>query len=262
MSDLLASEKRKLEKLLQMGGGYVLDFNNRTFAEFVDEKVRRNIDDPLYDNGSNSKAQRLRKFWDTEPNQLVGRLLDALIYHRCEGQAFSAETRALQDDCLRIAFRLKSTPSVAEADVFSAPVDDRDFEALATHVLDAIAKNEPQAALDRLHTYVVRWSRTRCENCGIAVPREKPLHSMWGEYVRALKDAGQIDSEMTERILKSTISVFESFNGVRNNQSLAHDNAMLNYEESLLIFNYVASTIRFVMKLEVRAAAARAASNG
>ena len=55
---------------------------------------------------------------------------------------------------------------------------------------------------------------------------------------------------MTERILKSSISILEAFNDVRNNMSLAHDNSILNYEESLLIFNHVSASIRFINKLE------------
>ena len=35
MSDLQAREKRKLERLLGMSSGYVLDFTNRTFEEFT-----------------------------------------------------------------------------------------------------------------------------------------------------------------------------------------------------------------------------------
>ena len=35
MSDLTAMERLKLEKALQMSEGYVLNFNNRTFAEFI-----------------------------------------------------------------------------------------------------------------------------------------------------------------------------------------------------------------------------------
>jgi hypothetical protein len=55
---------------------------------------------------------------------------------------------------------------------------------------------------------------------------------------------------MTERILKSSISVLEAFNDVRNERSLAHDNPVLNYDESLLIFNHVSSSIRFLTSLE------------
>ena len=48
----------------------------------------------------------------------------------------------------------------------------------------------------------------------------------------------------------TSISVLEAFNDVRNNKSLAHDNPVLNYSESLLIFNNVTSSIRFVWALE------------
>ena len=85
---------------------------------------------------------------------------------------------------------------------------------------------------------------------GIEVPKDKPLHSLLGEYIKALKQAGHLESEMTERILKTSISVLDAFNQVRNDQSLAHDNSILNYDESLLIFNNVASSIRFIQALE------------
>jgi hypothetical protein len=39
MSDLTFIEKTKLEKQFQMGGGYVLDFSNRTLAEFVADSM-------------------------------------------------------------------------------------------------------------------------------------------------------------------------------------------------------------------------------
>ncbi len=44
MSDLTFIEKNALEKLFQMGGGYVLDFTNRTFHEFVADAVGKDID--------------------------------------------------------------------------------------------------------------------------------------------------------------------------------------------------------------------------
>ena len=59
-----------------------------------------------------------------------------------------------------------------------------------------------------------------------------------------------IESEMTERILKSTISTLEAFNRVRNDHSFAHDNPVLNYEESLLVYNHVTSSVRFLEAVE------------
>ena len=69
--------------------------------------------------------------------------------------------------------------------------------------------------------------------------------------MKRLRDAGHLESLMTERILKSSISVLEAFSDVRNNKSLAHDNPILNYEESLL-FNHVASSIRFIKSIEAK----------
>ena len=39
MSDLSFNEKMKLEKLFEMGSGYVLDFSIRTLTEFVAEST-------------------------------------------------------------------------------------------------------------------------------------------------------------------------------------------------------------------------------
>ena len=48
MSDLSSIERRKLEKLFCMGGGYVLDFSDRTFSEFFEENTRIDIDAATY----------------------------------------------------------------------------------------------------------------------------------------------------------------------------------------------------------------------
>ena len=127
-----------------------------------------------------------------------------------------------------------------ELDALSAISDERDFEVVAKAVRDAIERNQPEAALDRLHTFVIKYVRSLCAARGIDVPRDKPLHSLFGEYLKRLREAGLVESEMTSRILKSSISVLEAFNDVRNNRSLAHDNPILGYEEALLIFNHIA----------------------
>lgn len=62
MSDLTMMEKRKLERALGMGSGYVPDFSNRTFEEFILESVGIEIYDEKYDYASGSKANRMRAF--------------------------------------------------------------------------------------------------------------------------------------------------------------------------------------------------------
>ncbi|MDO8675235.1 MAG: abortive infection family protein [Candidatus Omnitrophota bacterium] len=248
MSNLSNIEKRKLEKILGMESGYVLNFSNRTFAEFVSDSTGKDIDDVKYSNASCSKANRLRAFWQKEPNHVVAKLLE----HMCEywkSLSYVTVDNQLYLDCVRIIDRLKQGGSVPEIEAISPNSEEKDFETLAKSVRDAIDKNEPEAGIDRLHTFVVKYIRVLCKEKGIDVSRDKPLHSFFGEYVKRLQKDGLVESEMTERILKSSISMMEAFNHVRNNQSLAHDNPVLNYNESLLIFNHVTSTIRFLATL-------------
>jgi hypothetical protein len=148
---------------------------------------------------------------------------------------------------------LKAGSPVEALDAITAEPGERDFEVLARSVRDSIEKNEPEAGLDRLHTFVTKLIRTFAEKRGVGIDRDKPLHSLVGEYVKRLRTAGLIESEMTERILKSSISIMEAFNNVRNEKSLAHDNAVLSYDESLLIFNHVCGAIRFIKALEAGA---------
>ena len=86
MSDLTLVEKRKLEKFLGMQTGYVLNFSNRTFAEFVRDSTGHDIYDRRYDHESGSKANRLRAFWQKEDNAVVGKLMsDMLDYSEITG---------------------------------------------------------------------------------------------------------------------------------------------------------------------------------
>jgi hypothetical protein len=87
MSNLSSLEKLKLEKFFEMGGGYVLDFSNRTFQEFIKENSGVDIYDQKYDYESGSKANRLKAFWINEPNQVVGNLIcDLLDYWKAQKQ--------------------------------------------------------------------------------------------------------------------------------------------------------------------------------
>jgi len=262
MSDLSKIEKLKLEKMLDMGGGYVLDFSNRTFEEFILDSTRLDIYSDKYDFWSGSKANRLRAFWDKEPNYLVGKLTkDLLEYWKTNnllnGNEVSKHEQDLYAECLKIVDRLNQDVPVEQFEVLQPNLDDKDFNMLSKSIRESIINNEPESALDRLHTFVVKYVRQLCLDHGLQVDKEKPLHSIFGEYVKFLKSNELIDSNMTERILKSSISILDAFNSVRNTQSFAHDNPILNYNESILIFNNVSSSIRFIESVEQKIADTR-----
>ena len=107
-------------------------------------------------------------------------------------------------------------------------------------------------ALDRLHTYCVKYIRGICDKYEISYDENKPLHSCFGEYIKHLRNNQLIETDMTNTILKSSISIFSDFNFVRNRKSYAHDNEILNYEESLLIYRSVTSILCFIESIEAK----------
>ncbi|MCA8162067.1 abortive infection family protein [Burkholderia cepacia] len=251
MSSLTSRDRRCLEPFLDMGSGLVLNFSDRTMGEFFQEEVGLNIYDEKYQFKGTSKAKRMRAFWELESDHTVARSLEALI-------EWGEEFRCLPDDPQQraaveaIIARLKLSSPVPEVDAFTASVNALDFTAAAKHIRAAIEANEPATALDRVHVFMMKFLRTLCERRGIVVTREKPLHSLMGEYVKHLRGGGHIESEMTERILKTSISNLEAMNTVRNDQSLAHDNPMLNHDEAVLIVSHIGGLVRFVKTIEAK----------
>jgi len=158
--------------------------------------------------------------------------------------------QALYEECVKIAQRLIQSSPIEHLDAIEKLADGNNFSLLTKSIKESIRNNEPEAALDRLHTCVVKYIRQLCDKHGIEYDRSRPLHSLFGEYVKHLKQNNLIESQMTERILKATIAILEAFNDVRNNQSFAHDNSILNYDESILIFSHVTSAIKFIQSIE------------
>jgi hypothetical protein len=258
MSNLTNLEKRGFERLFGMGSGYVLNFSNPTFDQFVVDSVGRSIFEEKYRVGSGSKANCLRGFWALEPNSVVGKLLSDLLDYAVE-DGIPEGKQEVVGACRRTIQRLLQDSPVLDIEAITPNSAERDFEVLAKSVRESIEKNEPESALDRLHTFVLKYMRIVCAPHGIETPREKPLHSLMGEYVKTLKKGGYLESEMSERILKSSISTLEAFNDVRNDKSLAHDNLkLLNYDESILIFNSISSCVRFIEAVERRVATKKA----
>lgn len=228
-----------------MPTGYVMDFSNNSFQAFIYDSVKINIYDDKYFYASGSKANRLRAFFNEEPSYKVGQLLSAFLdyWHtkaiaRENGFNFERDEN-IYKECLKIAKKLKEEKIVDEIEVIKEVEDDRDFNLLAKSIRESIDKNEPETALDRLHTYSMKFIRHLCENHQIEVKKDEPLNALFGKYVKFIVTHDNIESQMTERILKYSIHVLEAFNDIRNNRSFAHDNPILNYSESVLIFNNV-----------------------
>ena len=79
MSSLTTLEKRYFEGLFGMSGGYVLDFTNNSFAQLFSDTVKIDIYDNKYAYYGDSKAKRMRRFWEIESDPIVGKVLSTIL---------------------------------------------------------------------------------------------------------------------------------------------------------------------------------------
>jgi len=139
MSDLSDSERIKIEHLLDMGGGVVLTFSDRTFRDFIIEQVQIDIDNEKFCDQGQSKAKRLRSFWRQEPNYVVGKLLLSFLEYWKTQKLINALTaknisEALFEECIKISQRL-----IGERDNLDEVVDvSAHFEEIQEQIIEQI----------------------------------------------------------------------------------------------------------------------------
>jgi hypothetical protein len=110
VATLTFTDKKLLEELLGMGGGYVLDFRDSTYAAFFRDQGM-DIYSDLYSINGNSKAKRMRAFWEVATDAQVGRVLDALFDYIVSTKP--AGGGPVEDRHRAIAVRLSGKPAPA-----------------------------------------------------------------------------------------------------------------------------------------------------
>ena len=131
---------------------------------------------------------------------------------------------------------------------------DDDFETLNRDIYDALAKNEPVLVLDRLHTFAVKYLRELCQKHGISVSTQDgklyPLHNLVGSLAKYYEHNNVFESEFSKKAMKMSISLFDSYNAIRNDKSFAHDNDLLDKREATYVVKILADTLTFIDEIE------------
>ncbi len=78
MSSLTAADKLYLERVLDMGGGYVLNFTDADFGQLF-KRYNVDIHGTRYQTYGTSKAKKIHAFWEKEPDALVGSVLSEIL---------------------------------------------------------------------------------------------------------------------------------------------------------------------------------------
>jgi len=112
MSSLTTIEKRYFEGLFGMSGGYVLDFTNDSFAQLFSDTVKIDIYDNKYTTYGDSKAKRMRSFWESESDPVVGKVLSIIldVWKFENDKKGNAPTSTGYSECRKIVSRLLGRP--------------------------------------------------------------------------------------------------------------------------------------------------------
>ena len=95
-----------IDKVFEMESGWVLNFVNKTFAEFFREELGVNIDNPYYAQQGGSKAKRLRFFLRNADRATALKTLNTLWEYR-EASSAIANYADLSDDIRKAFFSIK-----------------------------------------------------------------------------------------------------------------------------------------------------------
>jgi hypothetical protein len=143
MSTLDFIEKRKISQLLNQGG-YVLDFTNAKFHQFIIEKTGSDLYKPEM-----SKGKNLEAIVSNENDTIVGKLLLELLRYMQTFGLVNDNNRVLFNECVKIGNRLigrKNTPPVSEPTKTETPKPSFDFSKYLSELI-ALSSSEdtPQA---------------------------------------------------------------------------------------------------------------------
>lgn len=241
-----------METLFDMRTGYVLDYSDITFESTVRYATGVDIfDDKRYPRVS--KANRLRHFLQIESPYKIGKLLDALLarYQTLKIR----ENKHRNDEEMVEKLRAAAQRLLDETYSVQLPCGgEGDFTILSEDIDRALRNEQPELVLDRLHTYAVKYLRKVCETHDIEIRDEKgnfiSLQSLAGKLKKYYEGIEILQSGFALQAIKASISLFESFNTVRNDQSYAHDNRVLQGNEAEYVVRIVSATLNLIEQTE------------
>lgn len=241
------------DQIFYSGGGYVLDFSDRTMAEWFEETFDLNIFQERFQIVGQSKGKTLRGFVEVAEPRFVAQVMRALWDYRCSLADYreddAEEEARLADWLKRFANELEAASTMKLEDALTDFSRDTTLPKLRAAIANDLVAEKPDVALDRVHTYCVKRFRHLLSERGPPVDAKTPLHAIFGAYGKLLRDSGEV-TEFALPTLRVQHKLFESLNDARNKRSFAHDNDLLSISEAQFLIDCVLSSLAFIERIE------------
>ena len=253
MSTFSAADLRFLNTTLQMTSGYCLDFSDKTFAQFFADVLNYDIDDEKNYAEGGSKGKRMRYFLRTADDRTKAKLLRALWKYRAElppSPYADPDPSSMAARFMGIVANLEGAAGMVRTDAIDRFTADETLGELVSGIERDVDAGHPGAALDRLHTYCMK-------KLAYLVSRDDPLtrpadtlNARLGQYFGPTRRNAKDPHPVSAEIMRGAVKTFELFNSVRNDRSLAHDNALIERAEARFIFDAIVNVLRFIKVTE------------
>ena len=232
------------EKLFEMESGYVLDFSRDGLKNFIRDSVNLDVFTVDYLNyvkrrfGTDSMSNVLKYFWETEDfNKTLKLISDLVDYY--ESEYYGEENKVAEAKIILNRYY----DSVKVKDDFS---DEKRIIDLINEINHIINERQPVFALDKLHTLTHSIFRQICDSHNISYTKHEGIDSIFKKYVQFLEKNNFIESKMSKTIFRNIGTLLSQFNEIRNNNTYAQDNPILNQFESEFIYKQVVNILYFI----------------
>ena len=251
-------EKKIIYRLFGIGSGYIFSFfsndgyNKNDTRDIIWDSCGINI----YNNDDYkdlSQQKCVEKIFNSNNNTLIANLLQGMCDYFCFKMGSSFWGDEDQNDystVQKIIERLKSSDSIDLPNV--SDIDN--IELLVADIEKNMQENKPELAIDRLHTYTAYFIQSLCKKHDINIKKENgefiPIDGLMANLKKLYIDEGYLDTEFSKTAIKTSISLFEKFNNIRNNKSYAHPNELLNKIEAQYAIDIIIPTLKFIEQIE------------
>lgn len=246
-------QREVFDRIFHSSGGYVLDFSDRSMAEWFQETCGLEIFQERFQIDGGSKGKTLRGFVAVAEPRLVAQVLRALWAYRCSMPSFiandPAEETRLSAWLEQFVRELDAASSMPLEDSFKDFSGDTTLAKLRASIAADLIAEKPDVALDRVHTYCVKRFRHLLAAKGQSFDANTPLDALFGAYGRILKDTGAV-SEFALPTLRVQHKLFDALNQARNKRSLAHDTQLLELSETQFVVDSVLISSAFIERIE------------
>ena len=253
MSSLTYTERERIARFLGFNKGYVFTFLKSGYTKTnTRDMIYEATGIDIYKNAAFDMSQErcIRKIWDECDDYTVGNLLKIMLdyYYNVADWDWGRRRELDYQELRELEKRLMSNPvSIPLAATETLKLVKEDIERNCNN-------NTPELALDRLHTFSTEFFRSVCKKHGISTVDDKrneyPLQSLVGRLKNWYAENHYFDSEFCIVAIQNTINIFDKYNAIRNNQSAAHPNEVLNKAEAMYAVRIVAETLTFIDKIE------------